>query len=199
MATPRATHNLDASEVPDKILLFSGKRKSGKDFITDILHDRIGSDRSVVIKISGPIKSHWAEALNLDLDGLLSDGQYKEKYRMEMAKWGEEMRKKDPGCFCRAAIDMYNAKDKKYWIVSDVRRKTDVKWFQENYGTKCKTIRISSNQRTREKRGWSFTEGIDDAETECDLDDLHHWDLMINNDCDSNIDSILDSIMQLVN
>lgn len=27
-----------------------------------------------------------------------------------MAKWGEDMRKKDYGYFCRAAIDMYNGR-----------------------------------------------------------------------------------------
>lgn len=73
-----------------------------------VLCIRIGSDDSVIIKISGPIKSHWAKKLNLDFDGLLSDGKYKEKYRRDMAEWGEEIRNQDHGYFCRAAIDMYN-------------------------------------------------------------------------------------------
>ena len=60
--------------------------------------------------MSGPIKTHWAKSLNLDIGQLLGDGAYKEKYRLEMVKWGEDTRKKDYGYFCRAAIEMYNGK-----------------------------------------------------------------------------------------
>lgn len=69
---------------------------------------RIGSQRSIIIRLSGPIKTHWAKSLNLDINQLLGDGEYKEKYRLEMVKWGEDMRRKDYGYFCRAAIDMYD-------------------------------------------------------------------------------------------
>jgi len=34
------TKNLKNSINPNRILLFSGKRKSGKDYITEILHNR---------------------------------------------------------------------------------------------------------------------------------------------------------------
>ncbi len=38
----------------------------------------------------------------------MSDGLYKEKYRAEMIAWGEEIRAKDSGFFCRSAIQMFN-------------------------------------------------------------------------------------------
>lgn len=75
---------------------------------TIYINFRIGSQRSVIIRLSGPIKTHWAKSLNLDINQLLGHGEYKEKYRLDMVKWGEDMRKKDYGYFCRAAIDMYN-------------------------------------------------------------------------------------------
>ncbi|XP_023246064.1 phosphomevalonate kinase [Copidosoma floridanum] len=166
---------------PKRILIFSGKRKSGKDFITDELFKRLGSNKSVIIKLSGPIKCHWAKEKNLDAEQLFSDGKYKEYYRLEMTKWGESMRKEDHGYFCKAAILMYNANDKDVWIVSDARRQTDLKWFNANYGDKCKTIRIACDDEIRKSRGWVFTKGIDDSETECDLDAVSDWDLNINN------------------
>lgn len=67
----------------------------------------MGPSESVIIKISGPIKNHWAQTLNLDLDKLMSDGEYKEKYRSDMIKWSEDIRKQDYGYFCRAAVEMY--------------------------------------------------------------------------------------------
>lgn len=75
-----------------------------------LFYYRLTADRSVILKLSGPIKSHWAKSLNLNLDNLMSNGDYKEKYRLQMVKWGENMRKQDYGYFCRAAIDMYNGK-----------------------------------------------------------------------------------------
>lgn len=188
--------NLKNSPNPRIILLFSGKRKSGKDFITNILQERIGSD-SVILRLSGPIKSHWAKSLNLDIDGLLGDGKYKENYRLEMAKWGEDVRKQDHGYFCRAAIDMYNAHDKSIWIVSDARRKTDIQWFMENFHGICKTIRIVSDDVIRTKRGWTFVTGIDDSETECNLDDVNAWDLEVTNN-DNNLEFIVQQVLGLI-
>lgn len=165
---------------PKTIFLFSGKRKSGKDFITDNLYKRI-EDKSVIIKISGPIKQHWAKSQGLDFDQLVGDGPYKEKYRQMMTKWGEDVRKKDYGYFCRAAIDMYRAYSKPIWIVSDIRRKTDIQWFRENFPDVCITVRIVSTDSIRAQRGWVFASGVDNAETECDLDDVKKWNLEIQN------------------
>lgn len=51
------------------------------------------------------------------------------------------------------------AKDKRIWIVSDARRKTDLIWFKENYGDRCKTIRIFCTDEVRKGRGWEFCPG----------------------------------------
>nr|XP_033329387.1 phosphomevalonate kinase [Megalopta genalis] len=188
--------DVKSSSNPRIILLFSGKRKSGKDFITNVLHERIGPD-SVILRLSGPIKAHWAKSMNLDIDGLLGDGEYKEKYRIEMAKWGENVRNRDYGYFCRAALDMYNVHDKSIWIVSDVRRKTDIQWFMQNFGSACKTVRILSDDTTRKKRGWIFVPGVDDSETECNLDDVNTWDLEVTNNND-NLEFVLQQIFRLI-
>lgn len=65
----------------------------------------MGTESTEIIRISEPIKSHWAKENGLDLKQLLSDGPYKEKYRKEMIVWSDNVRSTDPGYFCRAAID----------------------------------------------------------------------------------------------
>lgn len=45
----------------------------------------------------------------------MGDGKYKENYRLEMVKWGENIRNTDPGYFCRAALDIYNGE--KFYII----------------------------------------------------------------------------------
>ncbi|XP_011872029.1 PREDICTED: phosphomevalonate kinase [Vollenhovia emeryi] len=201
MATERAPEARDVAKIagdsmkPERIFLFSGKRKSGKDYITDILYDRIGPQRSAIVRLSGPIKTHWAKSLGLDIDQLLGHGEYKEKYRQEMVKWGEDVRRKDYGYFCRAAVDMYDAPDKPVWIVSDVRRKTDIKWFTENFGDACRTVHIVCSEQVRRKRGWVYTPGIDDSETECDLDDVDNWDVVLENNGDGDAEALLRQLL----
>lgn len=55
--------------------------------------------------ISEPIKREWSKKDNVGLQELLSDGPLKEKYRKDMIKWGEEVRQKDYGFFCKLAMD----------------------------------------------------------------------------------------------
>ncbi|KAF3420004.1 hypothetical protein E2986_04884 [Frieseomelitta varia] len=204
MATDQFTGDSEISHKnsfrPQIILLFSGKRKSGKDYITNALHERVGSDKSVIIRLSGPIKFHWAKTRGLNVDELLGDGKYKESYRLEMAKWGENIRKEDYGYFCRAALEIKQfclAFSKRIWIVSDARRKTDIQWFVENFEDICKTIRIESDDLVRNKRGWVFSPGIDDSETECNLDDINTWDLKVTNNTED-INCILEQILKLI-
>ncbi|KAM3965608.1 LOW QUALITY PROTEIN: phosphomevalonate kinase [Aphomia sociella] len=180
---------------PRIILLFSGKRKSGKDFLTDNLQNLL-KDRCEIIKISKPIKIHWARE-KMDLNELLSDNEYKEQHRLDMIKWSEQMRDKDYGCFCKQACS--NAQDRPVWIVSDIRRKTDIRWFKENYANLIKTIRIYADEETRKVRGFLFQSGVDDMASECDLDDYTKWDLEINNgEGRQPLTEQLDSIMALL-
>lgn len=65
---------------------------------------RIGVEKAEIIRISEPIKSHWAKEKGLDLSELLSDGPYKENYRKEMIIWSDSVRQRDPGYFCRESI-----------------------------------------------------------------------------------------------
>jgi phosphomevalonate kinase len=43
---------------------------------------------------------------------------------------------------------------------------------------------VRASEATRRARGWTFTLGIDDAETECGLDAVTDWNLVIDDDGD---------------
>nr|CAG4635131.1 EOG090X0FYC [Alona affinis] len=169
-----------SSHNPLRIICFSGKRKSGKDYVTELLHQRVPG--SVVMRLSAPIKQHWAESLNLDLKELLSDGRFKEDHRAQMIAWGEKERAKDPSIFCQSAIQMSNGPDYPFWIVADTRRRTDLRFFRDNYPGRVTTVRIVASDLIRMQRGFFFTPGVDDAESECDLDSVTDWDYVITNE-----------------
>ena len=69
-----------------------------------------------------------------DYEKLMSSDGYKEKYRKDMIRWSEEIRDRDHGYFCRAAIEFYAAADKSAWIVSDCRRKSDLRLAEYRLG-----------------------------------------------------------------
>lgn len=156
---------------------------------------RFGQERAQIIRISEPIKSTWAQEKGLNLTELLSDGPYKEKYRKEMIIWSDEMRAKDYGVFCKAAASTIN---RHVVIVSDIRRKTDIKWFRDNFADRIKLIRIRCDDKIRSDRGWMFEVGVDDIQSECDLDDWEEWDLVVENDGLEDAEDVLNKIVELI-
>lgn len=175
---------------PKVVFLLSGKRKSGKDFVANKLKESFGCDRCDVIRLSGPLKYEYARQNGLDFNRLLDSSTYKEFYRQDMIRWGEEKRNEDPSYFCRLAVQMTLSESckknrslsKPVWIISDARRKTDVQFFKENYDNVI-SVRINASDETRKSRGWVFTPGVDDAESECGLDQ-QEFDVVIQNDGD---------------
>ncbi|XP_064539098.1 phosphomevalonate kinase [Drosophila montana] len=181
-----------------KILLISGKRKCGKDFISERLQKRL-ADRALIVRISEPIKKEWARKLQLDINAMLSDGPYKEQYRRDMIIWSDEVRRRDYGFFCRAAMQQAAVQNVDYVIVSDIRRKNDIRWFRETYGPEMvETLRLTSLPETRKARGWKFTAGVDDEPSECDLDDST-FDFVLANDRDEESgEHIIDQLMAML-
>jgi phosphomevalonate kinase len=99
-----------------------------------------------------------------------------------MIAWGESMRDRDEGYFCRLAT---RDSRKEVWLVSDCRRPSDIDYFVRLYN--CYVVRVKACDETRVGRGWSFTSGVDDAPSECALDS-HQCDYEIINDDDDGND-----------
>ncbi|XP_050726750.1 phosphomevalonate kinase-like isoform X2 [Eriocheir sinensis] len=185
---------------PVLVLLFSGKRKSGKDHVTELLQQRLDNNSSKIIRLSGPIKQQFALDNDLDYSQLLTASDYKEKYRSEMIVWSEAKRAIDKGYFIRAAIEMFEGDQYPVWIVSDMRRRSDLAWFREHHPEAVYTVRITATEEARKRRGWVFTPGVDDAESECDLDSVTVWDLEVDNSQDEDeghLSSLCDSLVAL--
>jgi phosphomevalonate kinase len=103
---------------------------------------------------------------------------YKEQYRYDMIRWGEEKRKTDPGYFCRRCTE---SAAHPVWIVADARRPTDMEYFSSRYN--CVSVRVYANEETRKERGWIFRAGVDDSDSECALDE-YKCDITVDNNGD---------------
>ncbi|XP_005106722.2 phosphomevalonate kinase [Aplysia californica] len=168
---------------PKAVLILSGKRKCGKDYISDLLLSRLGADRCSILRLSGPLKKQYAQEHGLDFERLLDASDYKEKYRADMIRWGEEKRNKDAGFFCRLAT-RGEGSEREVWIISDARRVSDIDYFKTNYSKETVTLRVQADMKVRENRGFVFTPGVDDAESECGLDQGVDWDFVVTNNGD---------------
>eukprot|EP00127_Corallochytrium_limacisporum_P003717 Clim_evm49s152 gene=Clim_evmTU49s152 len=163
-----------------RIYVFCGKRKSGKDYVTDILNGILGNS-CVIVRLSGPLKKAYAVEHNLDYERLLGTSEYKERYRADMIVWGEEKRDKDHGYFCRLALADAIKPGIDTVIVSDARRQSDMDWLKTAFGGRMTSVRVFASEQVRIGRGWTFTNGVDDMPSECGLD-RYKVDITITNE-----------------
>ena len=71
-------------------------------------------------------------------------------------------------------------------IISDARRPSDIQFFQQGAAAhrwQLLTVRIEASEAVRGQRGWVYTPGVDDAESECGLDG-REWDVVVDNGTD---------------
>jgi len=185
---------------PSLVLLFNGKRKSGKDYFVELLQKRLAEQNieTGVMRIAEPIKYYWAEKHSLDFEKLLGTSEYKEQHRFEMVKWSMEVRAENYGYFCFEAIRMANAVGKPLWICVDMRHGRDYEWFLEFYSDRLKRIKVKADEDVRKSRGWKYTAGVDDGPSECDLDHINDWDLVVTNNGSEDLDSSVDIIFKWV-
>ncbi|XP_008521349.2 phosphomevalonate kinase isoform X2 [Equus przewalskii] len=209
---------------PRLVLLFSGKRKSGKDFVTEALQSRLTgfgcacpTDSELMSVPSSGSRVHSRSSMlrpppqtvfkkvcpgkavdehGLNFQRLLDASTYKEAYRRDMIRWGEEKRQADPGFFCRKIVEGVS---QPVWLVSDTRRVSDIQWFQETYGAMTQTIRVVALEQSRQQRGWVFTPGVDDAESECGLDNFGGFDWVIENHGDEQrLEEQLENLIEFI-
>ncbi|XP_075259760.1 phosphomevalonate kinase-like [Convolutriloba macropyga] len=187
--------------MPKFIVVLSGKRKCGKDYLKDSLVSYYSN--SSVLTLSAPLKKQYAIDHGLDYELLLGSSDYKERYREDMIRWGEQKRSEDPSFFCDLVVNTIPAKDRhdetNIWIVSDARRPSDIDYFVRNYGReKCILIRVSASHETRMSRGFEFQPGIDDADSECALDSFANWDLLFSNNDQNDFENSWAELTSLV-
>jgi len=62
-----------------------------------------------------------------------------------------------------------------------MRHTQDINWFLKFYSGIVKKIRVQASNEVRKSRGFVYTEEIDTGPTECELDNITDWDLVIVN------------------
>ncbi|KAH7730759.1 phosphomevalonate kinase [Aphelenchoides avenae] len=176
-------HAATCTSVQPVVVCLSGKRKSGKDHVARILVDdlRACNIQAASVGISDPLKEEYAALhAGLDSEELKTDSAYKEKVRKEMVEFGERIRLRDPGYFCKKSIDRAPA-GTQVIVVRDCRRPSDLDFFRRTFSNPL-LVRVRCSDGVRKLRGYEFTPGIDDADTECALDEFLEWNAEVINE-----------------
>jgi len=179
--------NMSTAYTPRVIVLMSGKRKCGKDYLANRLCASLNTTRhtAVIVHLSAPIKRAYASEHHLDYELLMSDGEYKEHHRAAMVDWSERVRANDADYFCRLAVPSSpsdNHPTRTVLSVADYRRPSDLAYFTRHFTTShIFRLRIHATDVVRRERGFVYTIGIDDCATECALDDYTDWHMTFEN------------------
>ena len=109
------------------------------------------------------------------------------------------MRKDDPNIFLKQAISDADAFNKsKVWILVDARRPCDIEYFlndQQFAQSTIVTMRIIADDAVRAERGFVFTDGVDDVQSECALDHWNQWTYVI---CNNNKEELLNQLQPII-
>lgn len=148
-----------------QIIGISGKQFSGKDFLTRLLLERLPDFRQV--PLAQAIKEAYALQHGLTLTEIEAN---KAQYRPGLIALGDWGRAQDPDFWIKQVLSQPGKK-----IISDVRL---IREYDLLKTSGAFLIRINADRAIRAQRGQLVSET---DPTECALDEVNNWDLLLTN------------------
>lgn len=179
--SPQSEKRVKALSAP-RVILLSGKRAAGKDFVADKIQKlfekfNFNVHRTALGELN---KKLYAEKNNLDITQF-EDRAFKEEHRIAMVKHHTEMDEMNPEWAVKTVLKEAKNKEADILIVSDVRRLKDLQWYQNNSTTPPLVLRIDASFETRVKRGLDPNPIKDQLPTEVELDEYEAWTARFDN------------------
>ena len=85
------------------------------------------------------------------------------------------------------------------WIMNDIRYYKEIEFLKKYFNDRLLLVRIETSNDIREKRGWHFQSGIDDSESECQLDTNIQWSFVFSNNAEDNFNEQMNHLMAMIN
>lgn len=157
-------------------ILVSGKRASGKDYITNLLYDYlIAKGISVHRTALGHInKRSYAASIGIDAMRLENDREFKESHRLAMIAHHTARNVLDPEWCLKEVKSNAQQANAEVLLLSDIRTLQDLNWFKQQPG-EVVMLRITASDEARKSRGWNYCPQKDSLHTETELDSFLDW------------------------
>ncbi len=147
------------------LIALSGKQYAGKDLLADLLLKELPEFRKS--PLAGAIKSEFAYLYHLTPQDVEAE---KSKYRTGLIALGQRRRQQEPDYWIRRVMMHTGPK-----IISDIRLQREYDFFKTR---RALMIRVEADRDVRASRG---TLTAENDPTECELDTVSGWDLVIVN------------------
>lgn len=157
-------------------ILVSGKRASGKDYITNLICESlIAKGISVHRTALGHInKRSYAASIGIDAIRLKNDREFKESHRIAMIAHHTARNAQDPEWCLKEVKSNAQQANTEVLLLSDIRTLQDLHWFKQQPG-EVVLLRITASDETRKSRGWIPCQKKDSLHTETELDRFFNW------------------------
>eukprot|EP00760_Papus_ankaliazontas_P011904 PhM_4_TR15106/c0_g3_i1/m.63465/K13273/PMVK; phosphomevalonate kinase len=194
------------------VVLFSGKKCSGKDYIADQLVSLVESDERLVAELghatllhfADPVKRQYCNDNNVDFAKLTSRDRasrdFKEMHRMALAEyWAAH--KFSVAWVVSRLVETWQPQQQGIAVVADWRHPAELKALRLHcQNVETLTVRVHASDDTRRSRGWVPCPGRDTHYTEVGLDD-YDFDVKFTNSVDGADDVVAflqESVIPLV-
>ncbi len=147
------------------ILLLSGKRGAGKDYVADYL---VSNFNFIKLSLAEQVKIDYCKLNGIDYSEML-DREKKEKHREKIIELAEGKKKEDLHYWCKILQSIIN-QSKQNVVICDVRYQEELDYFQSI--NNINFIRINCSEKERMKRG-IIINNIDEDKSETYFDNYN--------------------------
>lgn len=174
-----------------KAIVVSGKRYGGKSWLTDQVETLLEIPQ---FALSEDIKRSYCKLNSIDADEMLNNRDLKERHRAKMVEYCEKEISHSKHVWDWSLWSRITSRDARVFIVSDLRRAPDLKFFKQM--TDCIHVRVTCSDEVRIARGWKPA-NVDSIPSETGLD-AAPFDVEFRSDVSMEDSKELENVMQIL-
>lgn len=169
-----------------EVILISGKRASGKDFVGSMVEAQLKAlgVRAHRAALGAVNKRAYAAKAGVSLERLLHDRAFKEQHRVTMVAHHTARNRADPEWCLKQVVASAEEAGAQVLVLTDLRTRQDLAWFEARakaQGRELVLLRVEASDAARAARGWDKHEVKDALVTEVDLDSFVGWTAQLDN------------------
>ncbi|UJR31024.1 hypothetical protein I4U23_018533 [Adineta vaga] len=166
-----------------KVIMLSGKDKSGKTYIGTKLAEKLPA---LFLNINETLKHEYEKTHNCT-----------DVAQATITKWRKDKYCEDPTFLCQKMLEEKDqlCSSNPLWIINGIQFTKEIEFFQQVFHDRLLLVCINASDNVRQQRGWT----VDTIESECQLDTNVQWSFIFANNDDDNFTEQMDHLIEKIN